>query len=203
MNIKSTSTVRFQIITILVGLSLDKAISKIADKASTAFTILCIVYFTINILNFYHAKIVTTESPEYKPGKNEAIYEIMDYLLNSLLMIGFLIVALYVDEFKKFLFANIALRLVDLAMIGHSFISVSRSKRGGEMLRANLYWAAYSTFTILLLAMLIVSITHCHMTVALWMPGVLLASVIVDIALDYSINWHFYFPSEPEVARIP
>ena len=128
----------------------------------------------------------------------------MDYLLNSLLMIGFLIVALYVDEFEKFLFANIALRLVDLAMIGHSFISVSAIEaRRRNAAGANLYWAAYSTFTILLLAMLIVLITHCHMTVALWMPGVLLASVIVDIALDYSINWHFYFPSEPEVARVP
>lgn len=191
-----TAIVRFQIITILAGLSLDKAITKIASDTASLFVVLCLVYLIINLLNFYHAKIVTTEDTEYKSEQlKHPITDMLDFLLNILLMGSFLFIPLYVDNFTHFLLANMIMRILDLLLIVHSHFSILRSDRGREILRAHVYWAIYNVATLCLLGFLLLLVTICQFPLALWMPTALVASAILDIAIDYYLNWNFYFPT--------
>ena len=190
-----TSIVRFQIVTILVGLALEKAASAIVSS-NKIFTTIALAYFVVNLLNFYHAKIVTTEDEEYKTNqRRKPLQEMTDFVLNSTLMGSFLFIPLYADAFLSFLIANFIMRLLDMALIVFNFRTTPKTERGKAVIRAHRYWAIYNSFTMSILlgfaALLFFQVT----TEQLWMPIVLLATAILDVILDYKINWSFYFPA--------
>ena len=190
----STNIVRFQIITIIVGLAIDKSIAAMLDKPSL-FKTLCSAYFLITLLNFYHGKIATTEAETYvKKQAGHPLGLLLDYCLNVLLTGSFLFIAYVLPSFTSFVAANIAMRVFDLGLVIFAFWTMGGDD-GRATRNAHIYWGLYDILMIAVLCVFCMLPMSRSVVPPVCLPVLLLCLGATDIVLDYTLNASFYFGS--------
>jgi len=183
--------VRFQVMTLIVGLTIDKSISIVLSNPSP-FRVFCAIYLWFTLFNFYHAKITATENEDYfMRDYNHPLLSIVDFALNIMLIGSFLFISYLLSDFYNFLIANIAMRTLDSLLVGLSlWILHSRGKLSSSLTLAHSYWALTDIVIIVIFSLyLLLGSPDEPCVVAV----IVLLIAMTDPCLDYWINRGMYF----------
>lgn len=186
-----TSLVRFNILTIIAGLSFQNGIAIMLDHWGTEVALNGSAFLLL-LTNFYHGKIASTESDEHVAVlSGKPSFALIDYILNIIVITVFAFMSYYVNNSVYFLFANIALRVADLVLVVFMCNWLHVGCESQRVRNAQKFWIKFDVFCIAMFSAILGLLT-------LGLPAyllsyVLMAITLLDLVLDYLLNRELYF----------
>jgi SAM-dependent methyltransferase len=186
-----TGVVRFNILTILAGLGVQTAIAIMVNHPNV-HTVMCGSVFLTLVANFYHAKILTTEScegPQVEPI--DSAVALLEYWLNICVWLSITFMSFYIQGARPFWTWNLVLCAIDAGLVATNK-RVRRASIVGLLLRAHNVWFWFDVSMIVLCALLL-AINALGYVTALAGSVVLCCAIVVTTLGDYWINRKLYF----------
>lgn len=161
MAASATDVARFQVFTLILGASIAVAFNKIFEYQGGDLFVVAgngVAYFLLAIL-FYHGKIATTESGQHSQSlRGRPGVALLDYILNFLVVSSFAVMPYYLHDTLAFLMTNIAMRLLDLALVIFTMVKITGTSQNRLERTAQKSWAVFDvisgvSYGVLLLAM--------------------------------------------------
>lgn len=194
-----TRIVRFQLIAVLLGVSIPFAVENLVQEYSTS-KLLAEVAFLLTALNFFHGKIVTLEDEDYNTALTDRpALALLDYGLNLVVALCFVFMAFFLDKPGKLISVNLIVRVLDIILVvvvGSVSPREAIHKAQKTWLRINV--GAIAVFTLFL--WIFWPVHEHHFATSL----LFLLVILTDISVDYWSNRRLYFSmanSWDEMAR--
>lgn len=193
MAASTTDVARFQVFTLILGVSIAVAFNKIFEYKGSDFFVIAgngIAYFVLAIL-FYHGKIATTESGQHgqslrgRPG-----VALLDYILNFLVVSAFAVMPYYLDNTSAFLMTNIAMRVLDLALVTFTMFKITHGNDNDLERKAQKSWAIFDLISGASYGVFLLAMTRYDVERLVIVLVVLIA--LADMLMDYIVNRAFY-----------
>lgn len=194
----NTKILRFELSTIIVGLALAQAVAEGVRHKSDLTTLLFTLFFFVNVINFYHAKLSIALEDRYTRLTRDFHYiSLFESYLTMGLWLSLFVQSFFVSSPTAFFALVLVVRTIDIILIIFDSVVdkyVVRHPTAHKMQRR--YWVLYSVLNIVFAAAYIAiygSSTPSSQTLNI-IAILLTISVFVDIFLDYLIGRSLYAP---------
>lgn len=190
---------RLSLSNILAGLALTKCFDMVVRSDPSYDEVLLCAFFTLNVINFFHAKIAIAEETRFQalieshPG-----VALIETHLTSALWLSFYVQAFFVKNLEFFLLAMVALRSIDVVIVLVDSYIDNRILRFAPTphLIHRIFWLVYDAFYILFVLFYfygerIIGGDYPALIRA-FVPEILLASVVIDYVIDYWLGKALY-----------
>jgi uridine kinase/SAM-dependent methyltransferase len=197
MEVNPSKLIRYDLLVVLIGVACSLAAENVVKVDHNqarlhAFSIwLATAAFFLTSLNFLHAKTVLLGDDEYnRVLVNRTGFALADFVLNVLIALSFVFLALYLHAPLAILVLSMTVRVLDVPLC----LLVLRSSTEENIRRAQNSWLAIDLIAIVLFLLCLAfrAIRGSEVAVA----SFFLASIVLDITIDYWFNYRFYFSKE-------
>jgi len=189
---RSAEIVQVSLMGVLIGIAIPTAMSSVVNQPTPALIAL-FAGFLLQTIIFYHGKIATLSDEDHRlvmlarPG-----LALVDYGLNILIVLGFVLVSLVLREPQLVVLASMTVRVADLVLV----LTIRHSSFSSQVRRAQTSWAVFDVCSMVvwggLLGLIILNPGDDWLAVL--GPTYLTISVL-DILMDYTYNRDLYFKS--------
>lgn len=180
-----TRIVRFQLLGALLGVSIPFAVQSLIERYSIPVLIATIAFF-LTSLNFFHGKVVTLEDEDYNNALTDRpVLALSDYILNLLVILGFVFMAFCLEKPGRLIIVNITIRIIDIILV---LITMSVCSQAAVR-KAQKSWLILNCIIVISFILCAIVFFPAQYAVSI----TFLVLVIVDISLDYYLNHELYF----------
>jgi len=195
MSNAASQLIRLNILTILIGLSIQKGVEEIIKHFSWTILFNGLAFLLVALL-FYHGKITTTESEHHKSQiQGRAWLTFVDYILNVAVIGTFVVMPYFLKQTSHYLTVNVILRFADLILLAAT-ISSRKIEWAAEK-KAHFHWLFFNSISgivyTLLLLWSILSPKDWDFLISL----IVFAIAVLDVLTDYWRNAKFYLGGPP------
>ena len=188
---KITSLVRFNILTILMGLAVQSGIQMMIQFPRPS-VFLNGAAFLLLALNFYHGKIAATESETHQLALgSHPVFALFDFLLNIAVVGAFVAMPTFLSNSLNFTVVNLVMRIVDTVLVVLTAVSLRQQTDSLERV-AQWQWLGHNAIVLACLVgigwlALVYEVSEFDLAY------LLLSLMLIDVVSDYILNSRFYF----------